>query len=97
MCYLSKSCESPCAKAPRLQTHAQWTRQRYQCLFITEKNYVIHNCEPIRKAIRKEDNKYGGRSVETRVHACEKQFRLGLQKGMEDFPLFLRKGLMMFQ
>lgn len=62
-----------------------------------KKNYVIHNCEPIRKAIRKEDNKYGGRSVETRVHACEKQFRLGLQKGMEDFPLFLREGLMMFQ
>ena len=30
-------------------------------------------------------------------HACEKQFRLGLQKGMEDFPLFLREGLMMFQ
>lgn len=31
------------------------------------------------------------------MHACEKQFRLGLQKGMEDFPLFLREGLMMFQ
>ena len=61
------------------------------------KNYVIYNCEPIRRAIRKEDNKYGGRSVETRVHAYEKQFRLGLQKGMEDFPLFLRAGLMMFQ
>ena len=61
------------------------------------KNYVIHSCQPIRKAIRKEDNKYGGRSVETRVHACEKQFRLGLPKGMEDFPLFLRAGLMMFQ
>ena len=28
--------------------------------------------------------------METRVHACEKQFRLGLQKGMEDFPLFLK-------
>ena len=61
------------------------------------KNYVIYNCEPIRRAIRKEDNKYGGRSVETRVHAYEKQFRLGLQKGMEDFPLFLRAGLIMFQ
>lgn len=62
-----------------------------------EKNYVIYNCELIRKVIRKEDNKYGGCSVEMCVYVCEKQFCLGLLKGMEDFFFFLRVGLMMFQ